>query len=264
MALATPHYIQAANLQDKNVRYPWDDWNEEQALEPIDDEFLARLKNISQRAIIAFTAATAEWIVHRFAGLADLSLPIQFLEAAWAMIIELRYCGATWEGYTKESEGWAGPVRRPIAIGMNKVHYTFEAITEYDDPETSGASLTNLAQYVLTDPAPYLKWRERVMKRLETLYPLNRADKLGEAVPREALDPEFDFRLEQTERLVNQFLASLAYRSNPFLNSPDKMLKQGFKGTPYVFDIEADRRNRPRRKTENQDENEQEQEERDE
>jgi hypothetical protein len=248
MAQAIPKYIQTAKIQDDTIRYRWDDWNEEQAQEPIDEDFLARLQGLSQRAIFAFTAGTAEWILHRFGTLCDSPLPFQYLEAAWAMMIDLRYCGVTWEGYTKESEGWVGPVKRPIAIAMTNVEYIFEAIVEYDDPEISGAWITNLAQYILTDPNPYKKWRERIIERLEALYTLNPEDKLGEVIPPEALDPDFDFQPEQTQSLINKFLVTLNYRANPFLNSPEKMRKQGFEGTPYIFDIEAERRVRRAKK----------------
>jgi hypothetical protein len=156
----------------------------------------------------------------------------------------LRYCRVTWDDYTHESAGWVGQVKRPIAIAMTRVEYTFQAILEYGNPELSGGWLDNLAQYVITDPAPYQMWRDRVIERLEALYPWSADDKLGEVVPREALDPDFDFRLEQTESLINRFLATLDYRSNPFLNSPDKILEQGFEGTPYIFDIERDRQSR--------------------
>jgi hypothetical protein len=245
VALSVPNYIQSANVQDVNIRYPWDDWNVEQAEEPIDEEFVARIKGISPRAIIAFTTGTAEWIVHRFATLSDDPLPLQFLEAAWAMIIDMRYCGVVWDDHTRESVTWTGPIRRPLAIAMTRVQYTFQAILEYGDIELSAAWITNLAQYILSDPGPYRGWRERVVGRLEALYPHNPEDKLGEVVPREAVDPHYEFQLAQTESLINRFLATLD-RSNPFLNSPDKMHEQGFVGTPYVFNIEEERESRLR------------------
>lgn len=247
MALLIPHYIQEANIQDTTIRYEWDDWNEEQAEEPIDQEFLSRLKGISQRAVIAFTCGTAEWIVHRLEKFSVEQLPPQYIETAWAMIVDLRYCHVVWDEYTQESDGWVGPIRRPIALAMIRVEYTFEAILEYGNPELSAAWITNLAQYLLPDPKQYLKWRESVMNRLESLYPMNPKEKLGEVVPREALDPDFDFKVELTEKLINEFLSGLDYRKNTFLNSPEEMLGQGFEGKPYVFDIQADRKSRHER-----------------
>jgi hypothetical protein len=243
MALLVPKYIQAANIQDNIIRYKWDDWNVEQAEEPIQEEFYNRLRRISQRANIAFTIGTAEWIVHRFSTLCDDALPIQYLEAAWAQIVHWRYGAFTWEGYTEKDE-WAGPVKRPLWVAMTDVRFAISQAEEDGNPSLGAAWIANLAQYLMTDLTPYEKWRDRIMKRLEALYPRDPEETLGEVVPREALDPDFDFNVEQTETLINQFLSRLDYRSNPFLNSPEKMLEEGFEGTPYAFNIEEDRKAR--------------------
>jgi len=241
MTLDVPDYVKAAKAQDPKIRYKWDDWNEEQALEPVDKDLLARLKALSQRAAIAFTAATGEWVVYRFEELTDVTVPLQFLEMAWANIVDFNYVAMTWQDYEDAPE-WVGPVKRPVAIAMEKVDNAFQAVIGDGRPELRGAWITNLAQYVLTDPAPYVKWRERAMVRLESLYPCDPNDRLGDVVPREALDPDFNFDVEDTERLINEFLARLDHRSNPFLNSPESMLEQGYTGLRYRFDIEADRR----------------------
>lgn len=241
MALTIPHYIEAAGIQDESIHYQWDDWKK--VVDPIDKDFLAKLKGISQRANIGFTNGTAEWIVYRLATLYDNPLPLQYIDAAWAMMIDVRYCGAVWDDCT-DSGTWTGPVQRPLVLTMFRIEYTFEAIQEYGNPEISGAWTNNLAKHIITDPAPYQKWYESIITRLEKLYPLDIDEKLGEVVPREALDPDFDFKPKSTEELINKFLAGLDYKTNPFLNSTEEMLKQGFEGTPYKFDIEKDRKDR--------------------
>jgi hypothetical protein len=82
------------------------------------------------------------------------------------------------------------------------------------------------------------------MARLEFYYQRQTDETLGDVVPREALDPNFDFNPERTQFLIDRFLADLSRRTNPFLSSPEKMLEGGFVGTPYVFDMEADRQYR--------------------
>src|SRR5262245_59832052 len=123
MTLSMPKYVADARIQDAIIQYPWDDWNEDKAEEPIDAILLARLKGLSQRAIIAYTIGTAEWIVFRFGSISDDPLPLQYLEAAWAMIVDLYYCRTTWDDHTEESKGWDGPVRRPLAMSIVKVEY---------------------------------------------------------------------------------------------------------------------------------------------
>jgi hypothetical protein len=88
------------------------------------------------------------------------------------------------------------------------------------------------------------------MERFESLYKRDPDDELGDVVPREAVDPGRAFKVEQTEAIINQFLASLDHRTNQFLSSPEDMLEsddeedEGFPGTPYLFDMKADRQSR--------------------
>jgi hypothetical protein len=235
--------IQTTDIQDNTIRYKWDDWNVEQAEEPIDEDFYKRLEGISQRANIAFTIGTAEWIIYRFGSVSNDSLPIQYLEAAWAQIVHWRYAGYSWNDFTKKAE-WSGPVRGPLDIAMTRVMFAIQQAEADENPELRAAWITNLAQYLMANPTPYRRWCEWVMERLESLYRRDPEEKLGEVVPREALDPDFDLKVEKTESLINRFLGTLDYNTNPFLSSPEKMLEQGYEGRPYIFDIEKDRKAR--------------------
>ena len=187
--------------------------------------------------------ATAEWIVYRYASLFQHGLPWQFLESAWAQLIDGRYGQLTIEGDT-DRETWAGPVRRPIWRALYFVEFSiFEK--EHDRiPELGAAHLIALAEYVMTDSGPFQQWCRRVLDRLQGMYPRGAEDHLGDVIPREALDPDGEFDPNDTEFLMNQFLSGLDYRANPFLSSPEKMHQLGFKGTPYVFRLVDDRRAR--------------------
>lgn len=240
MPLVVPHYIRSANIASALVRYRWDDWNVEQAEEPIDETLIAALELLSLRANAAFTIGTAEWIVHRLSPLVEDLLPSHYLASAWAQIIDFRYRSVAWEELAAETE-WSGPVRGPVRVAMTRVTFALDQTWEIESPELRAAWIVNLARYVLIDPAPYLEWCERVMSRFQRIYKRNPDDILGEVIPREALDPNFDFDENQTEVLVNQFLAGLDYRSNPFLNSPERMIHRGFEEFPYVFNSEKER-----------------------
>jgi hypothetical protein len=243
MTLTIPRYLQEANIQSRTIRYEWDDWNTEQAEEPIDEDFYKQLQGLSQRACIAFAVGTAGWIVQRFRQLCTDPTPDQYLEAAWAKVVHECYGGITWEEYASEDQ-WIGPVNGPISRAMDSVQYVLQQAEEDGEPELGGAWITNLARYVMSEPLPYQRWRGSIIDRFSTLYSRNPEETLGEVVPMECLDPEANFQLEQTEALVNRFLASLDYKSNPFLNSPEKMLEEGFEGIPYIFNIVADRKAR--------------------
>ncbi len=252
MILTIPNYLKAANIQDNSLCFVWDDWRSLPGLETPDEELVARLKGISQRAILAFACGSAEWILYRFANLCDTSAPWNYLEASWAMIIDIHYVGygdnkKSWQVYAYR--GWEGPVKRPIRNALNHLEIAFyELAEEYRaDPSSDAGMISALACYVMTNPTSYNQWCTQVLNRLEKLYPRNPKDELGDVVPRQALDPEFDFTIEQTEALINEFLSKLDHHSNIFLSSPEGMLEhfegeEDFKGTPYVFEIELDRK----------------------
>lgn len=133
-----------------------------------------------------------------------------------------------------------GPIRQALMWAGD----TIEQVEDDLDPAESAATIARLVEYVLPTIDAYRNWSDRVLARLETHFPFNEKDPKGDVVPREAMDPAFDFTLESIEHLVNAYLAKLDRDTNPFLNSPEGMIEQGFKGTPYVFNIEQDRQAR--------------------
>ena len=186
---------------------------------------------------MAFTQATAEWILFRFEPLVDTSPLLDYLEAAWAQVVDFRY------GWLPElGDEWSGAVRGPIRYAIEKVIYCIQVSRDYVDPSWRALWISRIAEHVLPDPTPYLSWQQWVMASLVRLYPLVPEDPLGEVVPRAAVDPNVAFRPEKTETLVNQFLSTLDHQSNRFLYAPQRMVEQGFEGEPYSFDIERDRR----------------------
>jgi hypothetical protein len=240
MTLAIPPYLQVPGIQDRRVHYAWDDWNVEAVDMPLEPVLQDVLQRLSQRAIVAFTIATAEWIVHRFGTLSDDPVPSQVIEAAWAQVVNFRY--STHSDIARAE--WRGPVRGPLGTAIRRVRFAVQQAENCGEPAWRAGRASRLAEHVLPDPAPFVLWRERTLERLQTTSPADSEEKLGEVVPREALDPDAAVAVEQTEMLINRFLASLDYRTNPFLASPDEMLQRGFEGTPYRFDIAEDRRNR--------------------
>jgi hypothetical protein len=237
MPLTTPHYIVEAGIATTVLKYKWDDWKLDDVFETESQAFHDRMSRISFRANIAFTNACGEWIVHRYDLLSTDPVPLQNMEAAWAGLISPSY-SVYWEPPDDE---WRGPIRGALSLA---IIFSLEAIGDayhYTDPAVSSDRASNLAEHIIHSPGSFQTWRERVVERLERLYPLDEDDPLGNVVPREALDPEFDFHPEMSDRLVQTFLSSLSPMANPFLRTPEQMIKDDFVGTPYHFDIEADR-----------------------
>jgi hypothetical protein len=247
MALTIPNYLKAANIQDNSIRYAWDDWKTLPVEETPNEEVVGRLERVSQRAGLAFMAGTAEWIVYRFAKLCDTSDPWNYLEAAWAMIIDVRYYGYGKDRKEFTAKGWEGPVKGPIVSVLLRLGHAIEQLfLEGAEPARHAGLAASLAVYIMNDPTPYKQWSQQILDRLESLYQRHPEDEVGDVVPRQAIDPELDFHVDQTETAINHFLRSLDYRANPFLSTPEGMLtsfepEDAFVGIPYTFNIESDR-----------------------
>jgi hypothetical protein len=240
MTLTVPQYVKIPGIQDPTIRFTWDDWNVEAVDLPLDDSLQKRLQIISHRAVAALTIGIAEWIVYRFARLSSDPVPDLRLEAAWAQVVDVSYSNLE----DIRLEEWRGPVRGPLGIALRRVIFALDQAGKGLDPVWRAGRASKLAEHVLPDPEPYRKWREMVIQRLEKLYPLDLSETLGDVVPREAMDPTVSFDLTQTEGLINRFLVGLDCVSNPFLNTPEAMLENGFEGHPYTFNAAEDRRQR--------------------
>jgi len=48
-------------------------------------------------------------------------------------------------------------------------------------------------------------------------------------------DVDFDYRTADNTSIINGYLSGLDYRNNQFLSSPETMIEEGFKGTPYKY-----------------------------
>jgi hypothetical protein len=238
MSLTIPQYLRVSNIQEIEVRFLWDDWKVEEVDMPLDDAFQDRLHPLSQRAIAAFTIGIAEWIIYRFGALSNDPGPVQYLEAAWAQVIDLRYSSLS----DVIPEDWTGPVRGPIGVALRRVIFALDQSHSDGDPAWRAGRASKLAEHVIPDPTLYRQWRDHILDRLERVYPLDPAEKLGDVVPREAMDPDTDLDVLETEVRINRFLSGLDYTNNRFLSPPDEMLKRGFVGTPYLFSLEADRK----------------------
>ena len=236
----TPFRCVEVFSQENNLRYQWDDWNVEQADSPIDKSLQARLDNLSYRSLIGYYLVSGEWIVSRLRPFLANSLPYEYLEAGWVMSIDWRY-GDDWELLEADSE-WTGPVKGPVREAMKWISFSIQQSDEGGNVAWGAAHITKLTEYILPSHSAYVQWRERILPRLETLYPRDSHDRLGDVVPREAYDPEVDFKVDEGAFLVSQFLGRMQNTPNRFLNSSEEMRRNGFAGTPFVFNIDQDRR----------------------
>ena len=233
-----PGYITRAGLLELPVSHRWAHLAEE-VLSPPSEELQARLRTLSLRAELALLTGAAEWIVYRFEKTLQDKLPLDAIDAAWLQQLDPRYALPYDESF--EADEWSGPVRGPIGEAMRRMWEASVLIQDEAEIVDLVAELLALAAHVLPNPAPLRAWQEQVIGRLAAGWPRRAEDPLGDPVPREALDPEARLDPTETEALLREALARVDPEEHPFTASPEELLAEGFPGTPYQFELEADR-----------------------
>jgi len=213
MSLPPPSYVPIALLKDMEVVHRWDDWDPYVLLGTQDPKTQASLARITDRAQIAFAIACAEWVVYRFKNLFDDRRPYDFLEASWASEMSSDYAVPP---QLAEDE-WKGPIRAPIDLALVTIINTF--YTTEDGAGNSDAAFAELIPlHVLNDRMPFLRWRDSVLVRLQTIFPREPSDVNGPPVPPEAMDPNVELDGQALNESVSRFLHQLDERTNLFIS----------------------------------------------
>src|SRR5262245_3159095 len=232
MSLVMPNYIKSGEVDNDPIQHSWDESTSEELL--LDYPRLTeRLSAVSYRCLLAFSLGSAEWVVWRLSRhFADL-VPFQVVEACWAGTIDWRYLKSldvpNWE------EQLPAPIGGPLNLAFWLLQTIFVAARRLEPFWQSSASVSELALRILSMPDQFKVWRRFVVDRLTRLHPKQQKDRLGTPVPREALDPNFDYNPDVAPELLRRFLKNLNPSQNPYLSSPEEMIADGFVGTPYLL-----------------------------
>jgi len=212
--------IAAAPLQ-----YIWDDNDPYIPLGDPDPQVIEKLEQVSLRAVLAFAVGCAEWVLYRLKNHSDASLPWEYVDAQWAglFIWKLRYL---WDPGHKDKDG---PVRGAIDMAMRDLTNCSRAL-KLAEGQVDAAMIARLAEYVMSDPSVFLKWRDRALERLSQIYPLDNDEPFGQPMPREALDDAVVMTAESGVGLAEAYVRSLDFSKNEFLNAP--ALPEGFFENP--------------------------------
>jgi hypothetical protein len=217
MTLVVPNYIRSAVDPSVPISFEWDDSDPESHF-VFDDARLARRIAAdgagTARGIAALSIGCTEWIVYRFSTMSSDPMPRSYVEAAWAGLIDWNYMKLKPEAKLKD---WKGPVQRPLFVAIRTLHENLRMAMNGDFPAEETVHLVFLARYVLPEPKPFLKWLDFAIERVAKYYS---TDGMGEPVPREVLDPDFDFKPEQANELLARYLKGLSPAENPYLQLP--------------------------------------------
>jgi hypothetical protein len=249
--LSVASHIKRANVADQSLQFPWDGSNTQVAEGETDTDLVDRLSAISQRANVAYATSLTEWILGRFRTFPGLEDAYNYVEASWAMAIDLRYCRVVWQDFPNSlrpgCEKWEGPIKGPVELAMLRLQETIGSLVEEGDPEYTASKLWQLACHVMPSSEALRKlreWNDIIWDRMKRTAARAEGDLLGDVVPRDFFDPGLRLPLEDLQATVNQFLMALIPAENPFLNTTQRMREEGFEGTPYTFDLSLDRERR--------------------
>lgn len=236
MTLTIQTHIEKANVIDEPINYTWP----KSSYDAYGDEnprFERQLVKISDRGILAFSAGTAEWIAWRVGRYNNDPLLFNYVEAVWAAIVDWKYVDPKNNPEDKlEWYDFDEPIKKPICAAAMKLGQTVYLASTEQGCVSEAVSMANLLEFIISNKRAFSEWRNWAIDQLKKLTPrISEEDCLGVPVPREALDPGFDFKPEMTEKLIDKYLTGLDYKKNPYLRTPEQMKKAGFKGTPYRY-----------------------------
>lgn len=242
MSIDCRRYMPASLWVDQQAGYAWDEWRSDAHFKFTPPEGLfQRLDRLTNKANLGLTIATAEWGVFSLSRCTDISLALQFIEAAWAGAIHSGYLN-----YTEfDVDHWRGPVRGPLYLFMLILN---DAVHELrSDPRIASRACWafNLANHIIPDSPPFLSWWNACVSRMEALH--TEADEFdpaetpdifedfpnqGMPVPPQAFDPGFPYDRSMAASLWDDYLVRLMPASNRFLAPPERLSELDFLPSP--------------------------------
>jgi hypothetical protein len=230
MVYTMPRYIQQANIDTPDLHFTWDDWKASELFTYNSDAVAEKLMKLEPRAQVAMGVGIYEWIVWRFRRVTDDPLPYQLAEAAWLGVANPFYMS-----YVElERREWMGPIRGALWCAVTwMVPMVFYKQKGEEELESGLRYLPRLAVHVLPDPRLFEEWINFASNRLLYLYQAKKNDLFDDlfalddhddvVIPREALDPEFEYSPDRAKKLFQKFLKSSAPEKNQVLNTPEQM-----------------------------------------
>jgi hypothetical protein len=248
---SAPTYIQQAGVLDLPAKFPWDGYGMHYG--PSQGTKLHQaLAKLTTRGLTTLAVLIEEWLLWRLHGI-DRERFLHHGDAVLAWEIDKRYRD---ESSIKGSIPKTGANFEALRDGDWMLRQiSDDDYWEYPGVKVhTGASLVSIVKQTLptAQKKAFTTWLDWALQRAAKLDPGPKKNPgvigdfesreayresllpyFGNPMPREALDPEANYKPEQRDELLNRFLVGLDWKKNEFLRSPDEMKKLGFKGTPY-------------------------------
>lgn len=249
--LQIPQILDTREFLDAPLDYKW---KKEDCrmyyLEYINDKLSHALWNLNHRSTVGLATALAEWSLWRLSPSKQqgFTRELSSLEAMWAGLVDKNYIFDSLYKGKKDEDKVIGPLW-VIMKCMEDVRYNYIEGKIFINGKLS--ALAAIARLVTPEPYFFDNWLTSCIKRASELFPAeyDRSDKRYDnpqeryssshepPIPREFFfEPDFDYSKADIDTLLNNYISSLDYQTNEFLNSPEKMVELGFQGTPYRYE----------------------------
>ncbi|MBC1468316.1 hypothetical protein [Listeria welshimeri] len=249
--LKIPDILNDPSFYDAELDYKWNndmtvDWDDKVSNKKLFSLFL----KLNHKASIGMAAALAEWIYWRLHTKDNIDILSKHIETLWASLIDKRYV-KKWEyNFDPEDYDKIHGVKR-VSLSSLEVSNRNYLNGRYNiSAELDGQAM--LARYICPDKKLFDSWLESCIRKLIQLFPVeydrsskSKPKKNGKSyydssheqpIPREFFfSPDFELNPKNTQEALDNFLINLSYKDNDLLNTPETMLAEGFKGTPYRY-----------------------------
>jgi len=213
MALVIPSYIPIAEISKLPIQHEWDDWDPYEFLGDAEEATLDALAGVSDRGVITFAIGCAEWVVYRLLPHLPDQRALFYLEACWALVMGVPIALPP---EPKESE-WQGKILSPVGLSILTIINSW-LMAEDGEADAHAGFAERLPLLVLNDTAPFIAWRDQVLKRLEHFHPYSdEEESMGNLVAREVLDPTINIEGTNQDNLVKRTLDSMNLKENPYI-----------------------------------------------
>jgi hypothetical protein len=233
--LSIPAYIEKSAIVGAAIKYRWND-GDLPTFYTESDRIQSMIAKTTTAGAIALALGCLEWVAWRLSKHAEVTVLLQAVEAMWAGIIDVRYVRSLRDSpFAINRREWQGAERGPVYVAYKQLKDLRSCLDSKEPASPEASCAVRMGRFVLPAAEPFETWWRFVLKRLVETHPASEEgpDDVGRPIPRDALDPDVDYKPDDALHYLSGFLASLKPASNPFLASAEEMKEAGFGGDPY-------------------------------
>lgn len=219
------------------LSYVWDPDIGLALMRPMPDEHVrlaSAFRPLCERAAFAVLLATAEWILWRLHGHADLRDALQRMEAGYAALVDSRYARLPIpRGEYPDPAEIHGPLDAMAHLMAEGFEAYFAGAAEV---KQSAFCMALVARHVCPDPKLFERWLSTTLRTLAKHFPDEERPLQLQAVMARATFHDDVRPGTAAASALNAFLQSLDVSTNPYLRKEPQLKKLGFSGDPFRFD----------------------------